>query len=414
MATVNFYLKEANSDKKTPINLSFSFGAGSPFKYATGFSVLPSDWSTDKQRVREKRSVPEAAECNAYLNRVEATINQVYFRAMAAGDTITRELLRELMDQELDKATKRKKVGTFMAYLDYIVDFKKNIGSSDRWIVEAAVINIKEYAAAKKKKLNFSDITLAFRDEFNSFLEEKGYKQNSISTYFAALRIILIQAQEDGINPYNHFRSKKFSAKKEKVKRYALKESELIKIYEVDLSGYPRTYEDTRDTFLIGAFSLMRVSDYSKLEKGHFQDGKIYRKTQKTGTNVVIPVHWVVSEILKKRNGELPQHVDRMTINIRIKEIAKLAGINSEVVVTYTKGGKRVHEVKSKAETITSHTARRSGATNMIKRGIARSKVMTIGGWATEEAFNKYLDMSEEETADELASHPFFQKLVTT
>ncbi|MCF0074001.1 site-specific integrase [Dyadobacter sp. CY261] len=411
MATINFYLKDPKSSKKTPINLFLNYGASSPFKYATGFSVLPSDWNIDRQRVREKRSIPDCVECNAFLSKLQALASQVYFRVLTENNEVNRELLKAAMDKELNKDKKKTaKPLNFMQYLDYIVEFKERVNTSDVRIIKACVTKIKKYCQQTRKPLSFEDMTLTFRDQFNAYLEEEGLRQNSISTYFSALRIILIQAQEEGLNPHHHFRSKKFSARPEKVKHYALQESELIKIYEVDLSGLPKSFEEVRDTFLIGAFSLMRVSDYSTLNRAHFQDGKIYRKTQKTGANVVVPVHWIVQEILNKRNGELPRQMHRNVINARIKEIAELAGITNEVVVSSTRGGQRIHEIKSKFETVTTHTARRSGATNMIKQGIARSDVMTVGGWTTEDAFNRYIDIAEEDTATKLASHPFFKK----
>jgi site-specific recombinase XerD len=56
---------------------------------------------------------------------------------------------------------------------------------------------------------------------------------------------------------------------------------------------------------------------------------------------------------------------------------------------------------------MTPHTARRSGATSMIKAGIEKRKVMMLTGHESEESVNRYIDISEDENAEQLMDHPF-------
>jgi len=234
--------------------------------------------------------------------------------------------------------------------------------------------------------------------------------KNSVRSIFESICTILDRAHEIGINPYVLYKSRRFSASVEVVKKFALTYDELVAIYKLDLTGMNPSYDNIRDSFLIGAFSAMRFSDYSKLKSESINNGHIYRKTKKTGKHVIVPIHWVIAEIINKRSGNLPPAHSSHYSNVVVKELAKMAKINQKVVVSYTRSGKRIDEVKEKWEVVTTHTARRSGATNMIKNGIDRSRVKMFTGHESESSFSRYIDISEEDNAAELANHAFFKK----
>ena len=58
------------------------------------------------------------------------------------------------------------------------------------------------------------------------------------------------------------------------------------------------------------------------------------------------------------------------------------------------------------------HTARCSGCTNMFKAGIPTIEIMKISGHQTEREFLKYILIDEEETAERLFVHPYFNQPV--
>ena len=85
-----------------------------------------------------------------------------------------------------------------------------------------------------------------------------------------------------------------------------------------------------------------------------------------------------------------------------------MAGIDDSFVITATKGGKRVTEVFKKWELITTHTARRSFATNAYLQNVPTISIMKITGHRTEKSFLKYIKISQEDNANKLINHPFF------
>jgi integrase len=54
---------------------------------------------------------------------------------------------------------------------------------------------------------------------------------------------------------------------------------------------------------------------------------------------------------------------------------------------------------------VSSHTARRSFATNMYKSGFTSISIMTITGHKTEKAFLTYIRVTQEEHAKKLREH---------
>ncbi|NVN97052.1 tyrosine-type recombinase/integrase, partial [Candidatus Nomurabacteria bacterium] len=73
-------------------------------------------------------------------------------------------------------------------------------------------------------------------------------------------------------------------------------------------------------------------------------------------------------------------------------------------------GGLRVTRSSPKFNLISTHTARRSGATNMYLAGIPTLSIMKITGHRTEKAFMRYIQMTEEDNAIKLMESSFFKK----
>jgi integrase len=88
-----------------------------------------------------------------------------------------------------------------------------------------------------------------------------------------------------------------------------------------------------------------------------------------------------------------------------IKEVCKEAGIKESVLVR--KSGKHIRS--EKWELVSSHTARRTGLTNMYKAGIPTYRCMMISGHKTEQVFLTYLRITQEENAQFLKENSFFK-----
>ncbi|MFR7540505.1 MAG: site-specific integrase [Alistipes sp.] len=167
-----------------------------------------------------------------------------------------------------------------------------------------------------------------------------------------------------------------------------------------------------RDIFLVGCYTAQRFSDYSTINEGNIrtlENGQqvIDLKQQKTGNHVVIPIRPELQAILEKYDNRLPRTYEQK-VNHLIKEIAREAGITEKVEISYIENGEKKSRLVEKCDLVKTHTARRSGATNMYLAGIPTIAIMKVTGHKTEREFMKYIKITEEQTALELMSHPYF------
>ena len=97
-------------------------------------------------------------------------------------------------------------------------------------------------------------------------------------------------------------------------------------------------------------------------------------------------------------------------MNAALKNIGEMAKINDQIETRITKGGKRVLSGSFKYDLISTHTARRSFATNAYKSGIPGLLLMKITGHKTEQAFLKYIVIDEIEAGRIMSKYKFFNK----
>jgi integrase len=220
------------------------------------------------------------------------------------------------------------------------------------------------------------------------------------------------RAKDEGLHSNSEIDRKKFKAINSEVQEIYLTEKDIEKLLNKDFSKNI-LYATIRDIFLVGYFTAQRFSDYSRISKDNIRTldsgGKVIDLIQqKTGERVIIPIRPELDKILKNYNYTLPKSFEQK-VNENIKKIAKEAKINETVIIEKTRGGLKVKTPKNKADLIKTHTARRSGATNMYLAGIPTIDIMKLTGHKTEKEFLKYIKVTKEQTADNLLKHPYFK-----
>ena len=274
----------------------------------------------------------------------------------------------------------------------------------------------------------WTDVNKSLTDRFVCFMEDAGYMVKSINKYLICFRAMVGYALEQGMHE-NTIALKSFSKKKvqesDKAKEIYLTGAELQALYEMKLEGLKET---VRDVFLVGCYTCQRFSDYSRLERENFtttaKGTRIVRIVQeKTGNSVVIPIlNDNLLHIAEKYDYEIPK-VNDVVLNRYIKQILKelsetvptLARLERTVLtmkertkeergeVSFTRDTKG-HVVKPRYDLVSSHTARRSGITNLYLTGLFDSfQMMSVSGHKDEKTFNEYIKLSSDEIADAIA-----------
>ena len=141
-------------------------------------------------------------------------------------------------------------------------------------------------------------------------------------------------------------------------------------------------------------------------------DGKkvwvLHIRQQKTENEVTIPCRPELKAILKKYDYHLPS-LTQQTLNRHIKKIARVAGIDTPTKIRYTKAGKKITEMVPKWSLVSTHTARRTGATLMYYKGVDVYDIMRITGHRSPEMLRKYIKAETMDTVRKLHNTPFFR-----
>ena len=288
---------------------------------------------------------------------------------------------------------------------------KLRYGASTIKNYKGFIIQFDEFCKAKRKRFDFGDIDLKFYDDFVAWFTAKDYSINTIGRHVKELKIIMRAAREEGLHDNGLIESRKFRVLTADVENIYLTESEIRAIANLDLSD--NKHKDiARDVFLVGCYTAQRFSDYSTINEGNIrtlESGQLVidLKQQKTGNHVIIPVRPELQAILDKYENRLPKSYEQK-VNKFIKEITREAGITEKIEVSYVENGERKTHLVEKCDLVKTHTARRSGATNMYLAGIPTIAIMKITGHKTEKEFMKYIKITEEQTAMELMNHPYF------
>jgi integrase len=249
------------------------------------------------------------------------------------------------------------------------------------------------------KNPTFDDINYTFCESFIEWMSEKDLCANTRGSHIKFVKAAMNEAFKKKLHQNEDFRS--FRKEMEQIDAVYLTNDEVTKIAEIPLCG---SHKLARDIFIIGCHTGMRFSDYSKLSMNDISDGVIHFITQKCKTPVDIPAHPRVLKILESYGGSLP-FITSQRFNMYIKDVCKEAGINETVLVR--KSGKHIRS--EKWELVSSHTARRTGLTNMYKAGIPTYRCMMISGHKTEQVFLTYLRITQEENAQYLKDNDFFK-----
>lgn len=334
-------------------------------------------------------------------------------------------LVREGIEEE------RAKIWNFLNQFCADIKSGKRLNGNDRYsagTVKAWYSFMKLYDGFDRKhRFSWDMVNREFVTKFLAYMEKQGYMVTAQNKYLVTLRALVGYAYTDGI--HNNDRATKcFSKKKieerDKAAEIYLTEAELQALYEMPLTGL---HDQVRDIFLVGCYTCQRVSDYNNISKDSFtttaKGTPIIRLIQqKTRTEVKIPImNPNLQAICEKYNYNIPSVID-VIINRYIKQILKELSekVPSLALKVPTKltmkqkqnlaNGKIEIEHNDKGEIVmpryncvTTHTARRSGITNMyLSHKYAIVQMMHVSGHKTQKTFMDYIKLSSDEIADEI------------
>ncbi len=437
MATVNFRLR-SKSNKNVSIKIYLSSGRGNVIELNTGFSINPKDWSKDTDRPKQNTDSNKLIFNN--LKKLESFIFDNLNKDLGNGLIIDTYWLENKIN-ECFKRVEKKDTGLITNHIQYIIDnanTRKVMGRNKLGLSQSRVkgyttfLNLIDvYEITIKKQINFLDINKTFVDKFTNWLvNTKGYSMNYAGKQIDNLKTVCLDAEKLDIPTNPHINQiQGFSENDEDRYIQTLSFEELEKIRTANITK--PEWINARKWLLIGCEIGQRQSDLMNItnENIRYKGGNMYLDIIQQKTNKSVTIGVIAPHVIDILENDFPHKISNQKLNDYIKKVCLEAEINEMVEgkkLIVTKTGKRILNPKGKLidesinrkkldfypkhELITSHSFRRSFATNYYKK-IPTAVLIGITGHSKESLFLSYINQREDKDTNADLFMKFYEDL---
>ena len=293
----------------------------------------------------------------------------------------------------------------------YILTDKK-VEFSDQSIrlYKNALEHYEKFETLLERKTQVSEVNRTFLQAYERYLISQGLALNTVSVYISKIKSLCnILASNDVIKA--SFKGVK--TRSEQTTQVYLTETEISKMKSAELTN---SEANVLNMFLICCFTGFRFSTLQKFAENPLayirdHEGTAYIDivADKTGEQSIIPMHIEVSRVISQYGGSLPKFSEQYFRRV-IKNIARKAGIEQPIPQRITKGGKIQEVLVPKWKLVSSHTGRRSFATNILRYTTNKDAVRAITGHASEKQLDHYNRSSKIDKVLPILHNKFFKK----
>ncbi|WP_079720000.1 tyrosine-type recombinase/integrase [Salegentibacter holothuriorum] len=421
MATVNFRLR-SSANKNVSIYLYLSLGRGQMYQSKTGFSIHPKDWSIKTKK--PKQNSAENKKVFSNLNKLEVYIYDQVNVSLANGEIIDKLWLDAKINDCFSrvKKTDRSVVANHVQYIIDNANTRKikgsnKIGLSNKRIAGYKTFKtiIQDYQTTIKSQIHFMDINKVFVEGFTNWLiNDRKYSINHAGKQIDNLKTVCRDAESMDIKTHSYSgRIESFRERNEDRHIITLSFQEIKQIKDAEIKS--EALKNVRKWLVVGCAIGQRASDLLRLteedvrfEKGNYYIDIIQQKTKRFVTIGVLDPD--VIDIIEA--GNFPYPISLQKLNKYLKKLCAEAKIDE--VVQGKKMDKKTMRKKldfyPKNELISSHSFRRSFATNYYKK-IPTPILINITGHSKESMFLEYINRKEDKDENANLFMKFYQDL---
>ncbi len=376
---------------------------------STGLKVNPRKWDAKAMRLKSSNDIYEARqthEVNTQLRQLTADIEAIFAKYADNGYIPRPEQLKQ--EYQMLHNPKLQMRPSFLTVYD---EFVKSNGAIKDW----TPATYKKFVATKKHIIgykseptfeDFGEIGLA---QYIEYLKDKvGLKNSTIGKNLSFLKWFLKWAHKKGYHDVIDYETFVPKLKVAHNKPVYLTIPELNALIDLKFDKTQKHLEQVRDVFVFCCFSGLRHSDAYNLRRSNIKNGKIVFTTVKTFDTLIVELNDVTSAILDRykdyplKNDKALPVATNQKMNVYLKIIAKMAGINEPVPQTSYRGHERTDTFPPKYELIGTHTARRTFVTLALSRGVPPQIVMDWTGHSSYKAMRPYIDIMNEARASSM------------
>ena len=418
MATVSYYLRNKTANSKIQIQLSISRDL--KLRTTTELIINHNDWSSDTKLPKQNK--PENKIISKTLRELSNYILNEYSNDFAKGVLFDNYWLKNKINNHFNRIELKENDSVFLVYLKNFIAFKESISEYTECTIRK-LKNLQErfnqYEKKKKKTFLIINIDKKTLIDFRNFLiVDCNMMETTATRFIKNLKTVIFDAENNG-KQINH-QVRRFSAGTTNTEyKVFLSFEELEKVKEVQTIN--KELEIAKDWLIMGCYLGQRASDLLRMNKKMIYtktdaEGNSYRfieiTQQKTGNEVVIPLHEEVETILKKYDGDFPprfantQDSNTTLFNKHLKKVCEIAGIHEIVKGKVYNEHKKKYEILEieKCYLVSSHVCRRSFATNFYgNKMFTTPQLMAISGHKTETMFLQYIGKTKDDWAMQTA-----------
>lgn len=400
MTSIRYILK--NQDRPiTKIYMRISVTKKIQAIFPLEIPINPKHWDVESMRLKPK--VKSAAQINKTLDTLYQIIEDKITLNYTDKELFTSDYFKSIYNDFIGNDSTKRKINI----LEFIEEYVNGLNSKKNTIKTYKVVykKICEYLVdvKSKKKMFYADINDRWIIDFTNYLQDHDNQKLSsptINKYLTNLKVILKKYSEENSNfKTPKIRTLKVNSKKI-VPYFSVEDLSVLEKMEI----VNEELDVVRDWILIACETGLRISDYNTLNNFDIANQSVLTLSQiKTNSPSIVLATDRLKRIYSKRNGYPPKiHDDEF--NKLMKTVCKMADF-SEVLSgsKMTEDGlklngkikyRKIQGYYKKYELVTSHTCRRSFATNKyIENSSDIGKIMALTGHKTTDEFFKYIQL---------------------
>lgn len=413
MSKITFILRPANASGLRPVSVRHTHN-GSAIERGTNVTVHPDYFDVKTGKLRK---LPSAPEDNA---KIQAVATQLETAARNLKDPTKPAMIAELARLEALAELRKETVPQATRILSRIIDvLNAELADLERQVLlKKAEINQEElrqgrntaalvhetiaayatsiaktrsantvvgyeYCASQVKAFNpiwvMKDVNEDTLEAFVTHLIDSGYRNLTINDIITKLKTVMYakgKKLELDIQSIKDFKTGVNRKRNPNVIFLTKNELRDLSNLELDKEHEQRI----RDRFVFMAMTGVRFSD-SSIKPANVQGGKLVLSTEKTDTDLIIPISPTVQEILTRYNNTFPRY-DLASYNRTLKDIcSRVESLNYEITVkTYKGKNKPKKTTPLKWEKISAHIARKTFINHALGDGINPVAIADIVG----------------------------------
>lgn len=379
MASISFRLRGSKT-----IYYRFVNGRESVYTLRLPYKINPQEWNQKKQQVKSNDIEFQIDINNKLLEFKTYLLNKTTI-AIANGENIDVNWVKHLQKIYFNPPKKAENY-TLYQWVEKFISIKggnKNLDTLKYWI-------------KKTENIRLIDVDYNWIQNFVESKLKEGYAESTIGKQVQYIKSILKFAEQNNIKIKSDVYY--FKAPSSRSINTYLSNDELELIYNYKCKN--ERLENVKKLFLFGCTTGLRISDLMKINDYSINDNFIEITTQKTNQSLLIPIDPRVKNYIPTLRP-----LAHPVFNRYLKELCELAKINKPTK-GYVRGkeNKRVLGVYPKYKLISSHTMRRSFASNLYGK-VPTVVIMAITGHTTEKSFLTYIKKPQRDFAERLKEY---------